>query len=211
MMKSIFQNIINALTGITSGKSEGNFQTNKLTQAKELWIESQYESDPAIKEKMLLQAEENAISSQNYSDLHFIYNFLIEHYYQQRDTDEHALDTCIKYCKKDIKIFSLFKNAYINENLDQLRRVQNLYEKNSVEYKNYESLIVDFKPSIPNIPSFKRLAIILEKQGKYDEAIKVCNMAITYNLTDGTKGGFKGRKERIYRKSRSKVDSESPR
>lgn len=39
-----------------------------------------------------------------------------------------------------------------------------------------------------------RLAIIYERQGKYEKAIEVCNEAIKRDQDDGTKGGFDGRK-----------------
>ena len=46
-------------------------------------------------------------------------------------------------------------------------------------------------------PSFQRLAIIYENQGKYEEAIKICELALKLNLKDGTKTGFKGRIKRL--------------
>jgi tetratricopeptide (TPR) repeat protein len=45
--------------------------------------------------------------------------------------------------------------------------------------------------------SFKRLAILLEKQGLYEDAIAMCDRAINLNLDDKTQGGYRGRKERI--------------
>lgn len=53
---------------------------------------------------------------------------------------------------------------------------------------------------VPRIPAFKRLAIIYEKQERYEEALDVCDKALKIGTTDGTKGGFEGRKERIHRK-----------
>lgn len=52
----------------------------------------------------------------------------------------------------------------------------------------------------PRIPAFKRLAIIYENQAEYDAAIDICDEAIERGLDDGTKGGFAGRRERIYNK-----------
>jgi len=52
----------------------------------------------------------------------------------------------------------------------------------------------------PRIPSFKRLAIIYENKGEYEKAAEICEMAIERNLSDNTKGGFEGRKERILNK-----------
>lgn len=51
--------------------------------------------------------------------------------------------------------------------------------------------------------TFQRLAIIYEKQGKYDEAIEVCKQAIQYGiLRDGTQGGMQGRIARIMSKKK---------
>jgi len=48
--------------------------------------------------------------------------------------------------------------------------------------------------------SFKRLAILLEKQGLYEDAIAMCDRAINLNLDDKTQGGYRGRKERIMKR-----------
>ena len=53
---------------------------------------------------------------------------------------------------------------------------------------------------VPRIPSFKRLAIIYEKQERYADAIAVCDQALEIGTTDGTKGGFEGRKDRLRKK-----------
>lgn len=48
-----------------------------------------------------------------------------------------------------------------------------------------------------DIPSFKRLAIILENEAKYAEAIRVSELALKYGVSDGTKGGYEGRIEKL--------------
>ena len=53
---------------------------------------------------------------------------------------------------------------------------------------------------VPRIPSFKRLAIIYERQERYADAIAVCDQALDIGTTDGTKGGFEGRKDRLRKK-----------
>jgi len=53
---------------------------------------------------------------------------------------------------------------------------------------------------VPRIPAFKRLAIIYERQDRYEEALTVCDQALNIGTTDGTKGGFEGRKERLRKK-----------
>jgi len=52
----------------------------------------------------------------------------------------------------------------------------------------------------PRISAFKRLAIIYDKQENYREAIEICDKALKLGLSDGTKGGFEGRKERLQNK-----------
>lgn len=187
-----------------SGLYDSDCIRNSLTEAKAIWIKSQYEKDPIKKEEMLLLAEEKSLSSQNYVDLHFVFINLIEHYYRQRHTDASALDKCIEYCEKDIDLFPKFKEAYINEYLCQIRHVQSFYEKDSEEYRNYEIKAINCRPIIPNIPSFKRLAIIYEKQEKYEEAIKICDLAISFKLSDDTKGGFEGRRDRLLKKIKNR-------
>lgn len=61
---------------------------------------------------------------------------------------------------------------------------------------------VDEFGEVPRIPSFKRLAIIYEKEEKYKDALGICDQALELGTSDGTKGGFEGRKERLRKKMR---------
>jgi tetratricopeptide (TPR) repeat protein len=47
------------------------------------------------------------------------------------------------------------------------------------------------------ISSAKLLAIALEQQGDYDDAIDICRRALDLGLEDGTKTGFEGRIRRL--------------
>ena len=62
-----------------------------------------------------------------------------------------------------------------------------------------EEFVAEFG-EVPRIPAFKRLAIIYERQDRYEEALAVCDQALDIGTTDGTKGGFEGRKERLRKK-----------
>ena len=53
--------------------------------------------------------------------------------------------------------------------------------------------------------SFKRLAILLEKQGLYEDAIAMCDRALNLNLDDKTQGGYAGRKQRILKRQESQT------
>jgi tetratricopeptide (TPR) repeat protein len=66
-----------------------------------------------------------------------------------------------------------------------------------------DEFVVEFG-EVPRIPSFKRLAIIYERQEQYADAIAVCDQALEIGTTDGTKGGFEGRKDRLRKKLNDK-------
>jgi tetratricopeptide (TPR) repeat protein len=123
-------------------------------------------------ESLLLQAL-NA-SGDNPIDRHFIYNQLIKLYHKQRDIKKGSLEKCIYYCKEDIN--------NLNKFLDSWKK----------DYPN------DVRP--PLCPSVIQLAIIYEKKGEIEEAIKVCRSAIELGLSDDTKGGFEGRLQRLGKK-----------
>ncbi|MCC5878480.1 MAG: hypothetical protein JJU03_01090 [Idiomarina sp.] len=50
---------------------------------------------------------------------------------------------------------------------------------------------------LPQVATFKHYAAVLTDAGQYDEAIAVCQQALSYDLKDGTKTGYQGRIERI--------------
>jgi tetratricopeptide (TPR) repeat protein len=107
-----------------------------------------------------------------FSDLHFQYLEKINYYYKRREVDTNAIDKCIEYCQQDISILPKFRDEYIEE------------------WGNFDI----------RVPSFRRLAIIYEKQGKYNKAIEVCKLAIKYDLHDGTKGDFPARLTKLRQK-----------
>lgn len=50
---------------------------------------------------------------------------------------------------------------------------------------------------VPRVPTYALLATVLTEDGRFDEALLVCQQAIDLGLRDGTKGDFPGRMERI--------------
>ncbi len=107
-------------------------------------------------------------------DYHFLYLNVSECYFSQIKKYEPAIDKAIEFCKKDIDLFPQFR----------------------------EPLMIEFDGELPRIPSFQTLAMCYEKQGKYQEAIDVCKLAIAYGITDATKTGFEGRIRRLEKKMR---------
>lgn len=63
--------------------------------------------------------------------------------------------------------------------------------------------------SLPRYPSFARLAIIYEQRKEYEEAIRVCRLALRMGYgDDGTEGGFPGRIARLTKKIGNDVQNE---
>jgi|GEM_PF-1481704 len=51
--------------------------------------------------------------------------------------------------------------------------------------------------ALPHVTTFQNYATLLVEDAKFDQAIKVCEQALTFGLDDKTKSGFQGRIERI--------------
>jgi hypothetical protein len=149
-----------------------------------LMHEAEFEKDYNNKIKYCLESEKIVIEKLNSDivELHFIFNTVIESFYHQRNIDKNSISRCIDYCIRDIDNFPYFIECY---------RYHEFYS----DIKN------DFV--IPNAPSFKRLAIIYEKQRKYKESIEVCKLAVKYKQNDHTKLGFLGRIKKLENKIES--------
>ena len=94
----------------------------------------------------------------------------------------------IELCKQDIALAELFQQSQAE--IQQVR-VANGWAEADGPIKG----IVSF-------PTFKRLAIIYEKQKDYDNAIAVCKRAIELGyVDDGTDGQMPGRVARLMRKA----------
>lgn len=135
----------------------------------------------------------------NYIDLHYTYNYLIDLCYKHRNEGQECIEQCINYCLADIEIFPWFKEEYLQEERERLIEAADnpLYTKKERLSILKKAKSVEFNLSVP---SFQRIAIIYEKQGKYKEAIDICKLALNYGLTEDTKGGFEGRIERLEKK-----------
>jgi tetratricopeptide (TPR) repeat protein len=135
----------------------------------------------------------------NHIDLHFTYNHLIDLCYKRRDEGPKWIERCINYCLEDIKIFPEFKKEYLEEEKARMLKLANSPFTNKKERKKYlkEAEAVTFNL---RVPSFQRLAIIYDNQGRYAEAIEICQLALDYGLQDGTKVGFEGRIEKLRKK-----------
>lgn len=126
------------------------------------------------KEKILLKELRGNFNSP--LDRHFSYIELQNFYYRFRDLDDKYILECIKYCEKDIQTLDELQKSYITDELKNLEKLIGIYEPKEFE-KRKEEVENGFNG---NIPAFKRLAIIFEKDMEYDKAIEICDMAIKY-------------------------------
>jgi hypothetical protein len=133
------------------------------------------------KERQLLQDLADCINEP--VDRHFKYIELQDFYYRYRDIDKIYLEKCIEYCWADINSLNELQEAFINQKIVQAHE----YERVKQFSQTYQPEDIDHKISkikaegfCGNIPAFNRLVIIFKKVKDYNSAIKVCDLAITY-------------------------------
>jgi tetratricopeptide (TPR) repeat protein len=123
-------------------------------------------TDFRIAERILKKAEEAALDP---VDLHYTYQQMIQVYYRAREIEPKALDNANDACKKQVHISS------------------QVSEKMKSEYPSLK---------LPSHVGYKQLAIILEKQKNYAEAIQLLKQA----QDQGWKGDWEERIARCEKK-----------
>lgn len=83
-------------------------------------------------------------------DLHFLYSSQAKIIYKYRDSNNQAINDVINYCDKAIKISEKLKDQFL------------------IKYP---------KSNLPSHYCFKQLAIIYEKEKKYNEALEIASQA----------------------------------
>jgi len=113
----------------------------------------------------------------NMIDRHHLLMSIISHAYKNRD-DKEMRTICHQVAQLHIKEFPMIKAAL---------------------EKDFEGL-PGLEGRCPHVPTFQQYATILTEEERFSEAIAVCESAIHFGLSDGTKGDFQGRIERIKKK-----------
>jgi len=103
-------------------------------------------------------------------DRHFLLQAIIAESYKKRDEDIFK-EHCLKHSK-----------IYLSEVNDLLTALKKEFGE------------------LPRVSVFQNYATLLAELNEFDEAIKVCEIAISFGLKDGTKGGYESRIERIKKK-----------
>lgn len=124
----------------------------------------------SIVQKFYEKADQLFENSDDIIDRHFFYNNSIIFYYADRENKE-SMKKAIEACRKQIDIA-----PSAAENFKR------------------------FQGRMPEHTGYKQLAIILDKQNKYDEAIKICNQA----QSEGWSGDWIPRIAR-YEKAKAKI------
>lgn len=122
-----------------------------------------------IAKKIISEAEKNIDFNTDILDKHFFYLNCIKAFYSNRENYKDALDLAIDYCKKQISISKKAKEAFLREYSDS---------------------------QLPIHTGFKQLAIIYEKDKKYDEALIITKQA----LLEGWNNDSEKRIERLEKK-----------
>ena len=166
-------------------------------------------SNPPVKKDIPIfnKAEEQELlaklkSAKNKYDRHFVYIEIQNFYYKYRDIEAY-LNECINYCLKDIEALPQVSSEYAAQGIRQIKEYavyrnglsaddsKRIYELNKYGFDG-------------DIPAFKRLCIIYEKQKQYDLAEKYCDKAIRYYTEHGVLSladEFKKRKEKLVNKA----------
>ncbi|MDW7650211.1 MAG: hypothetical protein SCK29_00630 [Bacillota bacterium] len=148
----------------------------KQFNAKDLWRKSEKltrKGKTAEAEETLLQAA----TSHSPLDRHYAYVKIIRLYRQLISKGQDRLDDLTDICQKDIELFPDFYEAWM------------------VEYLN--------NVPTPYFPSFSVLSEIYEKQGRVDEAISICELALGYGLSETIGEDFPEKLERLYAKRKN--------
>ena len=127
------------------------------------------EKDRPIAHKLLEKAEELSESEDSVLDAHFLFGQKLEIYYKDRKTPGY-LEAAVEACNQQI--------ALSVKAAQEFRR----------EYRGSQ---------LPSHKGYQQLAIIFEKQGKFDETIELCCKA----KEQGWAGDWEKRIERCRRKS----------
>jgi hypothetical protein len=176
------------ITGLfKKDKTEGVLDTN----VKESKVEDSQDSEPVYGKSMTIGDDElyeatflsndierkikaTEIQTDNIINRHFLLQSIITESYRLRK-DKYYSNLCIKFSEIHIAEFDETANALRKE-----------YDK------------------IPRILVFQYYSTVLTEIEDFDKAINICKTAISFGLDDGTKGGFKGRIEKIKKKIKNK-------
>jgi hypothetical protein len=102
----------------------------------------------------------------------------------------------------------LLQAAYRDRNRETSRRL--LLDQGARYLAELEGLLPHLRADMgpePEVPALKWMVATLVEDGQHEEALAICRRAEAWQLSDGTKTGFAGRRLRIERKRRQEAIS----
>lgn len=175
-------------------KNGENVPEAKATSVSEKKTEVAHSFDTA-QEQLLLKTF-NSVRN-NSLDQHFASISLQVFYYKYRNLGQEYVEKCIEYCKDDISRLPEIQRTYIEDEKKEILSRQWLTSEEK------QKQISEIRPFFANIPAFKRLAIIYEKEKDYDSAIRICDHAISFYSSGNLQSQvleFEERKQKLLNK-----------
>lgn len=147
-------------------------------------------------QKVLLAAE-RLLGGAPILDQHFYFQVVIETFYPERDRDPAALAKTVWACQQQIRLAPEVAEQFRywpRQHLESLRQI--LGDEYATMWAREHKDELEREYPLPAHVGYAQLAIILEKQGRYDEAIAICRQA----MTQGWAGEWDRRIARLERK-----------
>jgi tetratricopeptide (TPR) repeat protein len=139
-----------------------------------LWRQMQ----PKPKPKLAPRAYTPTSPRKSIKDRHFELAEEIRQTYREREQRPGALDEAIAACREQIKLAPQMVQWFRSQ-ADELNRYSLKYNKTSLTASAWD---------LPGHTGFSQLAIVLEKQGRYEEAIELCEKALAQGWADNWEG-----------------------
>lgn len=179
---------------------KGEFQPGGTERASQLlwglatWFRSK--DDFTLACRILKKAEE---LSSNPIDAHFTYSGMIQIYYPMRGVELEALTKVIEACQAQIDIASTVARCMREEHAKTTISLSRPFQYSSlsdISDSEVEATLKGLNYSLPSHSGYEQLAIILEKQGDFSEAIRLAQQA----KQEGWKGDWDKRIDRCQKK-----------
>ena len=96
-------------------------------------------------------------------------------------------------------LMTLFQQAYRLRNAKSAMRelARQVGLQHIQEFGDLRAPLMRDLSVLPRVPTFQNLSTVLAEDGDHQQAVEVCEQAIRFGLSDGTKGDFPARIERL--------------
>jgi hypothetical protein len=96
-------------------------------------------------------------------------------------------------------LMNLFQQAYRLRNAKSAMRelARQVGLQHIQEFGDLRAPLVRDLGVLPRVPTFQNLSTLLAEDDEHQQAVEVCEKAIRFGLSDGTKGDFPARIERL--------------